>query len=241
MKKTLIALMALCGISLGEEFSLSTAIATLDSTSSTITLSNQTGNSYYMTVILNAEAITAFVGGESINKTIASLTLANTSAGLAVGTSSGVSEVKGATYAAGTALSANNSSYWTNGPMPKTSEISEISDADYVAISFGITGSKNTMGTIVSTYDSKGALLGCTPYCELQYVSAAVGTSAVLTGAAIDTSYINQGFVYTGSYDQDTLLAASSAAVKSLAVPEPTTATLSLLALAGLAVRRRRR
>ena len=243
MKKTLIALMAVASCAMG--VTLKDAIGSLDSTTTALTFNAETSSSYYMTVVLNGATLTKFESNTVINDTLASLTLNTTNAGLAVGTSMSNSKVKGSGYVAGTNLGNGNGTYWTNDSMEKTSAIEGIAEAEYVAITFGVVGTKEKMDAIISTFNADGVLLGSSSYVELQYVANKVGANAVLTGAAIDTTYISNGYVFAGAYDQATLLAANKAAITALvpstpAVPEPTTATLSLLALAGLAARRRR-
>lgn len=58
-----------------------------------------------------------------------------------------------------------------------------------------------------------------------------------VSGVTVDTSYVDAYTVYSDYLTVDQVKALSAARV----VPEPTTATLSLLALAGLAMRRRRK
>jgi hypothetical protein len=54
-------------------------------------------------------------------------------------------------------------------------------------------------------------------------------------------TYVDNAFVYNGSWTSEDLRTVTNTNLKALIVPEPTTATLSLLALAGLAARRRRK
>ena len=59
-----------------------------------------------------------------------------------------------------------------------------------------------------------------------------------ITTISIDTDVVSTGYAFDGFLDTNSAYALNRAA---LGVPEPTTATLSLLALAGLAMRRRRK
>ena len=61
------------------------------------------------------------------------------------------------------------------------------------------------------------------------------GSSYNATNVAIDTNLVTSGYIFDGYASKADMIAITSAMV-----PEPTTATLSLLALAGLAARRRR-
>lgn len=56
----------------------------------------------------------------------------------------------------------------------------------------------------------------------------------------VNTSYVDQVYVFNSAMTKDDALSLNSQALAA-AVPEPATATLSLLALAGLAARRRRK
>ena len=63
-----------------------------------------------------------------------------------------------------------------------------------------------------------------------------------ITKVAIDTNVVSTAYAFDGHHQGDDAYVLNKAAIEaSLPVPEPTTATLSLLALAGLAARRRRR
>ena len=61
------------------------------------------------------------------------------------------------------------------------------------------------------------------------------------TGVTINDTYVTSYDVSNVYSDLDTAKTMSAALISSQAIPEPTTATLSLLALAGLAARRRRK
>ena len=60
---------------------------------------------------------------------------------------------------------------------------------------------------------------------------------ANVTGASINTTYFDSVDVYIGDWTTEGV----KEQLKTMLIPEPTTATLSLLALAGLAARRRRK
>ena len=64
--------------------------------------------------------------------------------------------------------------------------------------------------------------------------SGGIGT---IESININGNYVEDTYLFRGTVDKDNAFALNAAAL----VPEPTTATLSLLALAGLAARRRRR
>ena len=64
-----------------------------------------------------------------------------------------------------------------------------------------------------------------------------------ITNIAIDTAVVTQAYAFDGFIKGEDAYTLNKAAIKAAtgSVPEPTTATLSLLALAGLAMRRRRK
>ncbi len=119
---------------------------------------------------------------------------------------------------------------------PKPDSLSDLStklDFDDIA-SVGLTFAYNkTDGSkiILTTLANDGT------YTD--YVSPVSGlkwSSSNISGANIDAHYIDFAKVYTGTYTEEELINTAH----SLVTPEPATATLSLLALAGLAARRRR-
>lgn len=63
-----------------------------------------------------------------------------------------------------------------------------------------------------------------------------------ITSISVDKNVVTQAYAFDGHITNTSAYALNEAAIAaSLSIPEPTTATLSLLALAGLAARRRRR
>lgn len=62
-----------------------------------------------------------------------------------------------------------------------------------------------------------------------------------ITSFAVDTDVVTQAYAFDGFFRDDAAFALNQQAIKAALVPEPTTATLSLLALCGLAMRRRRK
>ena len=122
-----------------------------------------------------------------------------------------------------TSVSANTDSNTTGGPVTFTLDCDIDTDSVYRAWFMGSDSSYSTSDTGVQTISLTGA--GASTV-ELRSVSALVSTSGdlkLLTNTSAGTT--NHTF--------------ANMSIKT--VPEPTTATLSLLALAGLAARRRRR
>ena len=120
---------------------------------------------------------------------------------------------------------------WNNGNN-KTSDV--LGTSDTVVLTFN-TGWPGT-GT-----ESSGSSCPSQLYINGELAYAAYGLAH---GNAVNTIYINEQFVGAISemYVHNSMITGDDAkALYNSVIPEPTTATLSLLALAGLAARRRRR
>ncbi|MBQ3143520.1 MAG: PEP-CTERM sorting domain-containing protein [Akkermansia sp.] len=125
-----------------------------------------------------------------------------------------------------------NSTCWTSGNDLATIDWDTVADAGLV-YSFSSTGGTSVAFTLL---DAEGAAIVDT------YATAGGLKSASATASTIsfDDSVIGVYYFNGGVAETDAKALAKSAAVMTGTVPEPTTATLSLLALAGLAARRRR-
>ncbi len=125
-----------------------------------------------------------------------------------------------------------NSTCWTSGNDLATIDWDTVADAGLV-YSFSSTGGTSVAFTLL---DAEGTAIVDT------YATAGALKSASATASTIsfDDSVIGVYYFNGGVTETDAKALAKSAAVMTGTVPEPTTATLSLLALAGLAARRRR-
>lgn len=100
-------------------------------------------------------------------------------------------------------------------------------------------------GTLtLSAYDSSANLINtCT--VNAKYTGTLNSVSGRTDYKFVESSYIDNMAIYDGALTNDQLIAVTKYEMKNQTVmqsiPEPTTATLSLLALAGLATRRRRK
>ncbi|MBR5876753.1 MAG: PEP-CTERM sorting domain-containing protein [Akkermansia sp.] len=86
----------------------------------------------------------------------------------------------------------------------------------------------NTVNTFTATNTS------------LKWSSNNTGVFGAWDYLGVNTELVNSVYLFSDTVNADTAWSLNTAAAAAL-VPEPTTATLSLLALAGLAIRRRRR
>ncbi len=125
-----------------------------------------------------------------------------------------------------------NSTCWTSGNDLATIDWDTVADAGLV-YSFSSTGGTSVAFTLL---DAEGTAIVDT------YATAGALKSASATASTIsfDNSVIGVYYFNGGVTETNAKALAKSAAVMTGTVPEPTTATLSLLALAGLAARRRR-
>ena len=233
MKKTIIALLALGGVSMG---------ATLDEgaafTSSTYTIDSswdEAGAS--VTLLLNVEdfanlfdtatstARPVFVSMSGSGTYIVGL---EAHEGDRITGASGV--VAGGTY---------DNMYTMNGDDGDSVAAIDWSKVTSAALTMALETS--TSGTAWSltvlnsdgTYTSKSASLAGLRWSSM----------GDITNIAIDTAVVTQAYAFDGFIKGDSAYALNKAAIEvaTTTVPEPTTATLSLLALAGLAARRRRK
>ena len=117
-----------------------------------------------------------------------------------------------------------------------------------------LTLSKDTWYNMAVSYDSttnkvsyylNGSLIGSATmadrYNNAGGAGAAIGSGAKDTAKDVMSGAIAEFQILNGAYSQEQILKAAGLSKPSPSIPEPTTATLSLLALAGLAARRRRK
>ena len=247
MKKTIIALLALAGVSMAAQ--------------QTITLENYTGtDGFYATSVLTGEQLNALIGVADINKSLIGVEVGidnNTTFKGTMGvrtwddrnefhvyySNAGVDgagidvtnkTVKASfTAAAGYEYPANHAinkallkegvdvtgAALTFAFAPKNAE----TDVYGLSIALTVTYSDNTYKSIV------GNTTGFSWSNNAYWANSVYYDDTYLTAPTVTKS---------GTWTHDSLVQANAGA---LGIPEPTTATLSLLALAGLAARRRRK
>ena len=250
MKKTLIALVALAGTALGAtQSSLATGNTTATKSlivTSSITLDNLT------TIAQTAGTNTALLGIE----TGASPTSNKWSIG--VGTYSGSIVLREWDVLAGQSITGNGNKFtWIDAAgtaieEPVLNTIFPIENAIGAAITLGYTtnrvnGSTATSTTEgITTYGNQGLAVVFSVKYEDGSITSIYGINSNKYNANTHTPtvYFDSDLLSTPVVSESstpwtraTLVAANEAAI----VPEPTTATLSLLALCGLAARRRRK
>ena len=239
MKKTLIALLLIagCGVSYG-----ATAAGVLNSENTAITFNSAESQSAFIVCTLDVakmkEWVTKLNTSDDIN-VFASFSLSN---GKNIGAGVKNNGLKMTHLSSGSDLS-NSSEIYTPTDEPfKNSAFSSIiseylADATKVTLTIAYNDGDATasMGTGTTVYLS---------FVDSEYKTATISgvktdlkwNAANITGAAIDTTYVTSADVFTGAWTAQEV----GHVINYTLIPEPTTATLSLLALAGLAARRRR-
>ena len=254
MKKTLITLLALAGLAAAADTTLSDAIYTSTEgasiTTSTTGVNVITGD-FALTMTLNADALKAIMGNttsgttrptyfyvDTTNDTYITLANALKNTGF-VGMSKGNLD----SYALDGEESENRRPLNGSGSSPATNNFadadagnnlkSKLATLTSAAITFSHDdGTSSSLYVTMTFFDGTISKLYGTN-TALKW-SSGIGT---IESININDDYVEDTYLFRGTVAKDNAFALNAAAL----VPEPTTATLSLLALAGLAARRRRK
>ncbi|MBQ3218461.1 MAG: PEP-CTERM sorting domain-containing protein [Akkermansia sp.] len=270
MKKTLIALMALAGYATGTSLNEATIVTagnqgiTTSKGSFTIALTLDVD---LLRVILEKNKTPSWgtdiiryeiIGYEDIKdpdtQEVIGRRQTNTATGVTInGVSSSNKINSSGLYARWGDTTAWNSVRWDGGNnLSDLNGDTEGTGWDSVAYaglvySFGATNGTTVAFTLLD-FSGDVIVQSCVTASGLKSGSAGINTSitddpaeSITFHKSVETSYYFDG--YKGGTDAKVsdLKALSTAVAKAAPIPEPTTATLSLLALAGLATRRRRR
>ncbi len=251
MKKTLTTLLAVAGFASGATLSLNDALYTAtDGESITASTSGESAisGSFSVTMTLNANAMIGVLGDDQADRptlfyvdvtgsgmyiTLATA-LKNTGfVGMAVeGLNSHPSDG---------ASGESRQPFTSNGSTPATNAFADANAANNLNSKLG---DITDIALTLSHYDKNSSSLYVT-------INFADGTSSELYGTAtglkwsagigsvesvnVNSSYVESTYLFAGTVDQETAFA-----LNKEAIPEPTTASLSLLGLAALMIRRRR-
>lgn len=124
-----------------------------------------------------------------------------------------------------------------------TEKLPEFSWDDVAGVALTLTtqetGTKDKYQLHAYIEGTDGTVLLSTSYTDEKSISSSYNPSVF--GYVNMTDLVTSAAGYKGTASADEALAMAKEAVSGGTIPEPTTATLSLLALAGLAARRRRR
>ncbi|MBR6576554.1 MAG: PEP-CTERM sorting domain-containing protein [Akkermansia sp.] len=231
MKKTLITLLALGGVAMAVE-----PTVTLNDTTSSVTGKSWDGTGYMLTLMSADDFSSLITATEDVSLLSFSLNNSNSvGVGLVDNTFKGVTASAGETIPGTTYWSMNTfSSLTTTFSETVLDNISQVGIAmTYDRKNTASTGAVNGIQLIVYTLGTDGVLSDA----YTGNVGEVRWAGATINGAAINTDYFDSVDVYVGDWTTEGV----KGQLKSMLVPEPATATLSLLALAGLAMRRRRK
>lgn len=222
MKKTITMLLALAGMACAAE-----PIITLDSETTHADLTNTTAA--YIAAVMDMDTFATLVK----NQTSDALVTFNLTAGpdtKQVGAGTVGNDIKGTHNKVGETIS----NYYTpNGdPFAGLKNKLDFNSLTGAVLTFAYDRGQGSR-IILTTLNEEGVLT--------DYVGEIDGlkwASSQINGANIDAAYVSTANVYGGTWKDN--MDELTATAHGLLVPEPATATLSLLALAGLAARRRR-
>lgn len=244
MKKTLITLLAAASCTMGATLEDAVVSMTGSNVATTTDLSSlNLDGSFSLVLTMNMNSVESFLSGAVRNQsyTVASVSTTNSQKAGVCFVFSKDYEVqtdsngeKGLVTIASTTDSVSSTigtPGWTRGHVDATGiEWDKVAGVTITMVHTDKTKTENYL-TVVDTAGNK--TIYTTSNTNLQWSGGFNGISAL----NLSTDYV------TGAYFFDSALSASDVGSisKALTVPEPTTATLSLLALCGLAARRRRK
>lgn len=246
MKKTLFLLplaigMTCAGVDLSE-------LTHLDVQRSSVEFTTQSTMAY-ASIALSAKAIDQLAKGENINKMLFAFNemdgVSGTSpteehVGIAVSTysSSGGSGLRLTSSLAGTSIISGATTYYSVATAGTTPSLNSLfGNAQYAVLTLGISGT-GADRLIITTIDSSGALTSSS--FGISATNANFTYDGSVTGFSMNAAsgLVTDAYVGTGAWTEAQLTDLGTSVIRL--IPEPATATLSLLALAGLAARRHR-
>ncbi len=247
MKKTLITILALAGSA--------SAALTLDATLSTSSsYSWDTDvNGAAITLILSKDAMKALDGNTMRwNQVFASFELTDGSYTVTSGTGDESTttttpldriSIECTTYTTNAIRATNSQVPTTYGTSPRWdffgsqyyANKTAWDTATCAALTFGV-NSTGSLRAVLSVINADGTITNITQATASNKISFD-GISQV----NLNSTHVTDAFVYSGTWGNTDLTTITNNALKTANIPEPATATLSLLALAGLAARRRRK
>lgn len=239
MKKTLIALLALGGLSMAASIEDATAVITMSSPS----ITGQTYNTANMYIVANLNLDAAKSLTSTTNDSIVGMTLSSNVDRIAAGIKG--NQFKFTTDEEGTQIGNN---MWTPKNYPASSNVEDVVNA------LKVTDKKAEAITLTLAYSTTVGL-GSSMLVSVLYDDGSFKdftyqhdgvrwANTTITGAAIDTNYVETAYLFNNestAWTADMIKETAHNVLKSSVVPEPATGALSLLALAGLSARRRRK
>ena len=249
MKKTLIALLALTGVAVAAEQPIWDS--TVTSTQNTYTF-NTTLDSFSIAVtldvaILQSESGSNFNGSAKIINLTGTWEPSGASGTLDINVNGSSSAKTSTLYVGSTAPSGSYASNYSltgisgTNIFTSSTDWSSIDAASLVLVKDG-SGNNDAVYTYLTLKGTDGNLTvysgGNTGIAFTH--NSVYNTNIDVATVSFENSFATHAQVYSAALDADAAKAVGQSLV-STSVPEPATATLSLLALAGLAARRRRK
>ena len=243
MKKTLITLLAMATSAMGADWSLSDAVLTVDTPANSVSLTSTgiTDGTFTVAAQLNADFFDEVsIGQPLLSKSsffsVTDATNTNWHIGAAVGTSTSAGKiVKSGLYTTSKAADtfAADTSGWLSIGQDGCLTSSVTRGVDSAALTMTYDASTFTVSLYLTlAYLDREAVTITGSNTSFQWSG---NTLSTLGSLEMNTDSIEKIYVFAGA-----ATAEQAAAMNAALVPEPATATLSLLALAGLAARRRR-
>ena len=239
MKATLLALMALSGMAMAYTVNEANIITT--SSSATF---KATANTGIVVGAIDLDAFKTILDTPNWNKNILSLTFNNNvNFGLGQGCYGGVNEYRFFNGAAGSGISGggnplNGSDATDNW---KASDILQaLEGADSAAITFATQKSSGSYAMLTIAKVDDGGSINYTDFGAV-FSNKYITNQNTVKAFTVNTELISKAYGYSGvELNKQQIIDTTHNVAKAARVPEPTTGTLSLLALAGLCIRRRK-
>ena len=256
MKKTLISLLALAGVAAATDTTLSDAIYT-STDGASITTATTGGDAisgdFTLTMTLNADALKAIMGNTSTGTTRPTYFYVDTTKNTYITLTNALKNTGFVGMSQG-----NLNSYVLDGsgdptrrPLTADNPDGAIDTNNFAAsnVTGNLTSKLNTLTSAAITL-SHDNTTSTSLYVTLNFSDGSTseiygankdlkwsGGIGTIESININGNYVEDTYLFRGTVDKDNAFALNEAAI----IPEPATATLSLLALAGLAARRRRK
>ena len=237
MKKTLIALMAMASCAMG--LTLTDAIATSNGTAITLNPASSAATAVVVVDITTLQSVMAK------DAALTKRTIINFDGNNDIGIQTNYSSYDHDSNAETPALISTSGLYgcWNGGSAYGVGMGTGFQDANFweggaaAAITLTYEYDKGTSGTF-TLLDAQGNVLQSVGG---EYNTSLRGTGLNVGTVAFDADIVTSAYVFNQVVTADVAMALGKEAATVALIPEPATATLSLLALAGLAARRRRK
>ena len=245
MKKTLITLLALGGLAMGEAI-------TINQHDGHQHIATSSKHSLLVTSTIDADAVESIITTVNMNKALLSIKVSNSDAkSVGVGSYDNKTTIRtfNSTVAGSTVSSTGNIFSWTDAEgTSATANLNDYFESEGI-VSGALTIGYNSANTTGATDTTKGIYLAFSVLYSDGKVLTLCGHNSGETfpnyhieNITYDNSLLNAPTIVVNTDSTDAAVNMTQVLAANLkAVPEPSTATLSLLALCGLAARRRRK